>query len=112
MPSGTGEASDREQESASTPVDVEGAIAKVREAVSEGEASEKELCSILLQSNDPSRRAEAFGLCEKNIGTLWGRLWLFKMHFNGIATERDIKAALRILYSDTSVVRSDRGSQL
>jgi len=81
-----------------------GSGSKKTESLSDN--GEKELCRALLQSNDPSRHAEAFDLCRKNIDTLWGRLWLFKMYFNGVGTARDVKAALHTLNSGKFVVRT------
>ncbi|MBO4348227.1 MAG: hypothetical protein J5812_01495 [Candidatus Methanomethylophilaceae archaeon] len=93
-------------------IDMDEAIRSAREAVSEGKASEKDLCNVLLCSDDPGHHAEALELARKNIDQFWGRLWLFKMYFNGIAVERDVKAALHILYSDNPIIKSGNGAEL
>ncbi len=83
-----------------------------KKAESSSDIQEKELCSTLLKSNDSSRYVEAFDLCRKNIDTLWGRLWLFKMYFNGVGTARDVKAALYTLNSGKYVVRTRAASNM
>jgi len=91
-------------------VDMDEAVESARRAFSKGEATEKELCYILLCTNDTELHEEALCLARKNIDD-WGRLLLFKMYYNGVGTERDIKTALRTLYYDDSVMSATKGAQ-
>ncbi|MBE6520547.1 MAG: SEL1-like repeat protein [Thermoplasmata archaeon] len=91
-------------------VDMVEAVESVRRAFSRGEATEKDLCYVLLCTNDTELHEEALCLARKNIDD-WGRLWLFRMYYNGVGTERDIKTALRTLYYDDSVMSATGGAQ-
>ncbi len=84
----------------------------VRRSVKRGKAGDKDLCNVLLCSNDPAHHVEALELARKNIGEFWGRVWLFRMYFNGIGTERDVRAALHILYSDDPIIKHSNGAEL
>jgi len=87
-----------------SPVDVEAAIAYFRKQASHDESSELNLCNALLCSNDPVHHSEAAELARKNIDG-WGRYALFRMYFNGIGVERDIKAALHVFNSGDEIRR-------
>ncbi len=80
-------------------VDVEETISYYRKKAAKVKVRERELCHTLLCSNDPAHHAEAFELASRNTDQVWGRLFLFKMYFNGVGTKRDIKAALRVFYT-------------
>ncbi len=85
-------------------IDIDDAISSARAAMERGEIKARDFCHILLCSDDSDHLAEAVELMRENIDEYWGRLWLFKAYFNGIGTERDIKAALHTLYSGDSAI--------
>jgi len=87
-------------------VDMEERTASVREAVLSGRLKDRGLCNVLLCSDREEHHVEAMELVRKNMDELWGELWLFKMYFNGIGTERDVKTALHVLHSGKALVRS------
>jgi hypothetical protein len=91
-------------------IDMDKAVKSVRLAVSRGMTGERDLFHVLLCTNDPGLHREALSLARKNIDD-WGRLSLFRMYFNGVGTERDIKAALHTLYYDDTVMGSIKGPQ-
>jgi len=87
-------------------VDVESTISYYRRKAAKAKVREKDLCQSLLCSNDPAHHAEAFELASRNADRIWGRLLLFKMYFNGVGTERDVKAALRVFYAGGDMLPS------
>jgi len=82
----------------SSYIDIESEISSCREAVSCGLAEEIELFNVLMCSNDPTHHSEAMEIALKNNDEAWGRILLFRMYFNGVATDRDVKTALYWLY--------------
>ncbi len=93
-------------------IDVEAAIESARYANSIGKASDRDLFSVLLCSENPDYHEEALNIALRNNNTLWGRLGLFKMYYNGIGTERDVKTALYTLLSDNPIIKTKSGSAL
>jgi len=85
-------------------VNVEEAIAYFRKQASHDESLELNLCEALLCSNDPAHHAEAAELARKNIDG-WGRYTLFRMYFNGVGVERDIKTAMHVFNSGDEIRR-------
>ncbi len=101
----SGSSFDRVDDASFDMVDMDEKIASTREAVLSGRLKDKDLCNVLLCSDRKEHHVEAMELARKNIDEIWGKLWLFKMYFNGIGTERDIKAALHVLHSGKALVR-------
>ncbi len=80
-------------------------MSSARMARERGEIKDREFCHVLLCSEDQVLHAEAFELILKNKDEPWGRLWLFKAYFNGVGTERDVKAALRTMHSGDDSIK-------
>ncbi len=93
-------------------IDVEAAIESARYANSKGKASDRDLYEVLLCSENPDYHEEALNIARKNIDATWGRVALFKMYYNGIGTERDVKTALYTLLSDNPINKTKSGSAL
>ena len=79
-------------------MDVESEISSCREAVSNGQAEEIDLFNVLMCSNDPAHHSEAMEIALRNKDEAWGRILLFRMYYNGVAADRDVKTALYWLY--------------
>jgi len=93
-------------------LDMESAIESVRYANSMGTASDRDLYHVLLCTENPEYHEEALEIARKNIDTEWGRQSLFKLCYNGVGTERDVKTALYVLLSDNPLVRRKNSAEI
>ncbi len=89
--------------SISAPGSGQAPIDEIRKAVSRGEAEAYDLYDALMCSDNPDDHVEALDLVRGNMDKQWSKISLFKMYFNGIGTERDVKEALHILYSGSPI---------
>ena len=96
----------------SDPLGVAKLIKVVKAVNSGGSFGDKELYNALLCSDSPKHHAEALEVARRNIDQFWGRLWLSKMYFNGVGTDRDVMAAFHTLYSDNPIIKHKSGAEL